>query len=68
MASISLRDKTLKLLKKRCPSVTFYDIAKDTGLDVNWLKSFNKDLTKHPSVVRIQTLYEYLTGTKLITK
>lgn len=60
-----LRDKTLYLLVNRRRTLTLEDIEKDTTLPVHWLSSFLKGQSKDPSVSRIETLYEYLSGNTL---
>lgn len=58
-----LRDTTLKLLKERSIQITLEKICNDTGLNLSWLELFSgKTGIKDPSVNKIQTLYEYLSG------
>lgn len=65
MLQTKLRDKTLFLLQNRSVKICLTDIANATGLELGWLSSFNSGGVDHPSVNRIETLYEYLTKTKL---
>lgn len=41
------------------------DISRATGISLYWLQDFRKGRTEHPSVNRVQDLYEYLTSKKL---
>jgi len=55
-----LREKTLKLLKERPSTIHLKHIAEGSGLTEAWIKSFHLGKLEHPSVVHIETLYEYL--------
>ena len=44
---------------------TYLEIYNATGLDPNWLSGLVRGKTKNPSVNKVQTLYEHLTGKKL---
>jgi hypothetical protein len=59
----SLYQETLKLLKDNNESLL--DIHKEANLPYFWLKKFKAGEIKDPSVNRVQSLYEYLTGKKL---
>lgn len=59
----SLRDCVLKLLKQT--DKTLREIQKDTGLKEDWLTKLNQGLIDDPSVNKIQTLYNYLSGKEL---
>lgn len=61
----SLMTKTLDLLKER--SQTLPVIAVETGINFYWLRKFIGGEIRDPGVNRIQALYEYLSGTKLIS-
>mgnify|MGYP001603848455 CR=1 FL=1 len=61
----SLHDKTLDLLQNRSVQLTLKQISEDTGITENWLSRYNQDQVKNPSVNLVQTLYEYLTNSKL---
>lgn len=66
MITTSLRDNTYKLLKNRNIQITLEKISNDTSLSVSWLEMFSRNGgIKDPSVNKVQTLYEYLTGSKL---
>ena len=41
-------------------------MAKLTGLDRRWLYRLRKGQIPNPGAIRIQTLYEHLTDTKLV--
>lgn len=60
-----LRDKTLELLIKSSERIKLVSIANDTGLEVRWLNLFKKGEIREPSVNKIETLYEHLSGKKL---
>lgn len=62
-----LRDATMRHLLNRPRTLEFKKIAEDTGLNKFWLESFAKGMIAHPSVVRVETLYEYLTGREIHT-
>jgi len=65
MEEPKLRGKVLDLLSKRPRSMTYRDIAEATELPEPWLKTFAAGKISDPSVNRIETLYNYLTGTPL---
>jgi hypothetical protein len=44
------------------------DIHKSSGVPYHWLKKFSSDIFANPSVNRVQCLYEFLSGTKLLDK
>lgn len=56
----SLLDATRRQLRYG-PS-TYLQIYEHTGLTPHWLSLVANGRIKHPSVVRVQKLYEYLTG------
>ena len=60
----SLFSKTRELLDK--DSRTPLELHQVTGIPFYWLTSFQKGKIKNPAVNRVQYLYEYLTGKKLI--
>lgn len=60
----SLMTETLRLLRESKKSRL--QVAIDTGLPFWWLRKFHGKEIRDPSVNRIQLLYEYLTGTKLL--
>jgi hypothetical protein len=59
----SLHLTTLDLLKSS--EETTFSIAVATGLTYSWVAAFRGDRMPDPSVRRVQTLYEYLTGKPL---
>jgi hypothetical protein len=61
----TLYDKTLDLLKNRPITMTLRRIADDTGLPESWLLKILSKRGLHPSVHRVQCLYEYLSGKPL---
>lgn len=64
----TLYDATLKLLKDRSRSVVLKQISRDTGLTHSWLTLLCSGALENPSVNKIQTLYEYLSNSKLELK
>ncbi len=67
MATISSRLNTVthKLLVNRSRQLTYGIISADTGLGMGWLTEYARGNIPDPSVARVETLYEYLTKTKL---
>lgn len=63
--SSRLNDVTRKMLRERPRYMTLKRIEAETGLPVNWLSAFQGSAIRDPSCARIETLYEYLTKTKL---
>ena len=62
---MNLYEKTLKLIRN-CPrNITYADIGHNTGLSIHWIEKFGQGKIKNPSVQKVQTLYEFLTGKKL---
>ena len=59
----TLYEQTLRLLTDT--NLTIQEIAKQSGLPYDWLVSVRYDRVKDPSVNRIQTLYEFLSGKPL---
>jgi hypothetical protein len=60
----SLLTETRRLLKER--NQKLMDIQAATGISFFWLRRFNSGEIQEPGVNRIQTLYEYLSGRKLL--
>jgi hypothetical protein len=60
----SLHEITRQLLQE-CPQTT-YNVAVATRLSYSWLVAFASDRMAHPSVNRVQVLYEYLSGKPLL--
>lgn len=60
----SLMEKTLALIKKDERSVL--ELYRDTGLPFYWLKKLAAGKFANPSVNRVQYLYEYLSGKKIV--
>jgi len=64
--NIELRLKTWSLLKNRHISLKLTQIAIDTGLQVEWLRSFlQRGNDKDSGSDKIVTLYNYLSPVKL---
>jgi hypothetical protein len=55
-----LEDKTRLLLCTAPRKLSFAKISADTGLTGNWLSDFSMGQLTHPSVGRVETLYNYL--------
>jgi hypothetical protein len=64
----TLLERTRELLKEEAKSRTLMEIHKETELPFYWLRKVASGETKDPSVNRIQTLYEHLSGKKLELK
>lgn len=66
--SCALLDRTRELLKNRGDR-SVQQIAKETGLPYSWLNSMlysrQHQQSRDPSVTKVVTLYEYLSGKKL---
>lgn len=62
----SLMLKTLELLKKDSRGLAELADSSETGLSYHWLKKFYAGEFANPSVNRIQYLYEFLSGKKVI--
>lgn len=60
----SLMIESLRLIRSCGKSLAL--ISVDTGLPFWWLRKFHGKEIRDPSVNRVQLLYEYLTGTKLL--
>ena len=56
----SLHQTTLELLKSS--EETTFNVAVATGLTYGWIVAFSANKMRNPSVSKVQTLYEYLTG------
>ena len=62
----ALLNITKELLANRKATISYKDIAKVTGIEESWLKTFaSRKEIKHPSVVRIEKLYNFLSGNEL---
>lgn len=57
----SLMAKTIKLLRGR----DLLQVYKETGISYYWLRKFLAGKFTNPSVNRVQSLYEYLSGNKI---
>jgi predicted transcriptional regulator len=64
--TLSLMNETLRLLKER--NQTLPEVASATDIPFYWLRKFHYGEVKNPSVNRIQKLYEFLSGRKLINE
>jgi hypothetical protein len=60
----SLYQKTLELLE--ATEQPLREIAEGAELPYDWLVALRYDRIKNPSVNRVQKLYEYLNGRKLV--
>lgn len=61
----TIRDKTLELIQNRSTKLELKDIAAATGLKKSWLSAFANGQIPDPAIGKVQTLYEYLTNTKI---
>ncbi len=66
----SLLVKTRKLLEARLENEdeALVAICYETGFAYHWVRKLGLGQFKNPSVNRVQFLYEYLSGTKLIVE
>ena len=55
---------TVKLIKES--PLTLPELYKESGVPFYWLRKFVNNEFKNPSVNRIQYLYQYLSGKKLV--
>lgn len=62
----SLMKETLRLLKER-GDITLPAITNATGIPFYWLRKFSGGEIKDPGVNRVQCLWEFLAGRKLLT-
>jgi phage portal protein BeeE len=62
----TLHERTRALLNTRSRLLTLVEIAERTGLSVDFLSDFGRHSRPNASVQRVQTLYEFLSGTVLI--
>jgi hypothetical protein len=65
-ATTSLRDETRRLLAERPRNKTIEHIAHAASVPVKWLNEFSRGTYGKPDVSRVQSVYETLTGRKLI--
>lgn len=65
----SLLPHTMELLRNRPQWLSLPKIAEDTGLSLPWLHTFSRrqSIRNGYSVVKVERLYEYLSGKKLLT-
>lgn len=61
----TLLDRTRQLLADRPRSMTLAKIACDLGLTEGWLLDMRRPTIGDPGVIKVQKLYEYLSGRKL---
>lgn len=58
---------TRKMLRERPKSLTLDKIISDTGLKRTWLNTMlSENESVEPSVIKVQKLFEYLSGEKLL--
>lgn len=58
----TLMDKTIELLKKK----NLVEVSAETEISFYWLRKFVIGTYRNPSVNRVQFLYEYLSGNRLV--
>lgn len=61
----SLKTRTLSLLQSRNRDNDYRNIAALTGLKPTWVASFAQGRIKEPSVDKVETLYQHLSGKQL---
>lgn len=59
------RDMTRDALIQRPRTLTLEQIEADTGISRAWLKAFSRGVSGDPGVCRIETLYVYLTKSRV---
>ena len=57
---MNLLDKTRVLLPIAKSHQSLREIAQGAGVGFEWLRKFDDGTSKHPSVVRVQALHDYL--------
>lgn len=57
--------RVIELLRNRPYTLFVKIIAEDTGVPEPWIKALYQGRIKEPSCVRIEILYEYLSGNTL---
>jgi hypothetical protein len=58
----AIQEKTLVLLSELPRHITLKEVANATGLSHAWLSDFSMQKLKHPSIGRVEALYNYLTN------
>lgn len=56
----NLLDRTLELIKGRPDDLSLPELAKGAGVKYDWLTALLYGRIKHPSVVRIQRVHDFL--------
>ncbi len=59
----TLLERTYALLDES--DISLPELFKQTGVPFYWLRKFKQREVKHPSVNRVQRLYEFLSGRRL---
>lgn len=62
---MNLLEVTCQLLNGE--SISLPKVAQDTGLPYDWLLKLKNGHIPNPSVNKVQTVYEYLSGSKLLS-
>lgn len=65
MLGSRLLEQTRELLDNRPKGVTFKRIAEETQLSMSWLSHFAADNCDDPGVIKIETLWRYLSKREL---
>lgn len=60
---MNLLDKTKVLLPVAKSQMSLREIAVGAGVGFEWLRKFDDGTSKHPSVVRVQALHDFLDRT-----
>lgn len=63
--SSTLVDKTLDLIRNRNVNDSYKKISEATGINEYWLAMFAVGKIPEPGAKKLQTLYEYLSKSKL---
>jgi hypothetical protein len=62
MQDSALLRRTRDLYRNRPADLTPAKIAKDTGIKASWLNDFGWSRSPDPGVIKVETLYLYLSG------
>lgn len=62
----SLVERTIELLNKT--ELTLPEVYRETGVPFYWLRKFKQRDVIFPSANRVQVLYEFLSGKKLVVR
>ena len=61
----SIYDRALELIQNRSVKLTISKIEEDTKIPRGWISMFAQGRITNPGIRQVQTLYEYLSKTKI---